>query len=157
VFRLADESAAVPLENVQRIAPMARLARAPASPSALEGFLNWGGTAVAVLRLDRLLQLPEQQLGLYSMLIILKGVSDCQTAMLVDRVSEVVSVSESRFLPVPKEHSFNACAEAAVLVRGQMIHLLSPSRILLEMERRSLDEFQTTAQRRLRDWDPEGK
>ncbi len=155
VFRLADLSAAVPLENVQRIVSMAQLACPPASPSALQGFINLAGTAVAVLRLDRLLQLPEQRLGLYSMLIILRGISDCQTAMLVDRVSEIVSVSGNKFLPVSREYSFNACAEAAILVRGEMIHLLSPGRILLEMERRSLGEFQTAEQRRLLDWERE--
>jgi purine-binding chemotaxis protein CheW len=152
VFQLVGEKAAVPLENVRRIAPMAQLARPPGLPTALEGFLNLGGTAVPVLRLDRLLQLPERSPGLYSKLIILKGASDGQIAILVDQVNEILSVAEATFLPVGKEHSFNACTEAGVPARGEVIHLLSPARILLEMERRSLSEFQAVAQRRLRDW-----
>ena len=131
---------------------MAQLARPPGLPSALEGFLNLGGTAVPVLRLDRLLDLPSRNPGLYSKLIILKGVSHGQIAMLVDQVSEIMSVPETTFLPVAKEHSFNACAEAAVPVQGETIHLLSPGRILLEMERRSLSEFQAVEQRSLRAW-----
>jgi hypothetical protein len=39
-----------------------------------------------------------------------------------------------------------------VPARGEVIHLLSPGRILLELERRSLAEFQAAAQRRLLDW-----
>jgi purine-binding chemotaxis protein CheW len=152
VFQLAGEKAAVPLENVGRIAPMAELARPPGLPSALEGFLNLRGTAVPVLRLDRLLQLRERSPGLYSKLITLKGVFDGQVAILVDQVSEILSVAETTFLPVGKEHSFNACMEAAVPARGEVIHLLSPGRILLELERRSLAEFQAAAQRRLLDW-----
>jgi purine-binding chemotaxis protein CheW len=120
----------------------------------MEGILNLAGKAVPVWRLDRLLQLPEKPPGLYSMLILLKGISDCPTAMLVDRVSEILSVPESALLPVGAKDSFNACAEAEVSVNGQVIHLLSPSRILLTREREALTEFQAVAQRRLQDWEP---
>lgn len=134
---------------------MTQLGRPPMLPSSLEGILNLAGRPVPVLRLDRLLQLPEQPPGLYSMLIVLKGLSDGQIAVLVDRVNEVVAVPSSALLPVGNENTFNACAEAAVSVRGETIHLLSPTRILLEKEREILSEFQVVAQQRLHDWEPE--
>jgi purine-binding chemotaxis protein CheW len=152
VFGLAGRLAAVPLENVERIAPMTQLARPPGMPGPLEGILNLAGTAAPVVRLDRLLQLPERTPGLYSMLIVLKGVSPGWIALLVDRVSEILSVPESALLPVGDGDSFNACAEAAVSVRGEIVHLLSPGRILLEKERVTLSEFQAMAQQRLQDW-----
>jgi chemotaxis signal transduction protein len=155
MFHLAGQLAAIPLENVDRIAPMAQLARPPGLPAPLEGILNLAGTAIPVLRLDRLLALPEQPPGLYSMLILLKGVSNGRIAILVDRVSEILPLPGSAFLPVAKDHSFNACAEAAVTVRGEIVHVLSPARILLEQEREVLSEYQATAQRRLQDWDRE--
>jgi purine-binding chemotaxis protein CheW len=132
---------------------MAHLARPPGLPAPLEGILNMAGEAVPVWRLDRLLQLPEQRPGLYSMLILLKGVSDCRTAMLVDRVSEILSVPEGALLPVGAKDSFNACAEAEVSLKGQVIHLLSVGRILLVQEREALSGFQAMAQRRLQDWE----
>jgi chemotaxis signal transduction protein len=89
------------------------------------------------------------------MLIILKGFSDSRIAILVDRVSDILRVPASALLPVGDKHSFNACVEAVVSVQGQMIHLLSPTRILLEKERESLSEFQSMAQERLRGWEPE--
>jgi purine-binding chemotaxis protein CheW len=152
VFHLAGQLAAVPLENVERIAPMTQLARPSGMPAPLEGILNLAGTAVPVVRLDHLLQLPERKPGLYSMLIVLKGVSGGWTALLVDRVSEILTVPESDLLPLGGEDSFNACAEATVSVRGEIIHLLSPARILIEKERETLSEFQATTQRRLKDW-----
>jgi len=155
VFHLAGRIAAFPLESVERVAPMAELARPPGLPSPVEGILNLAGSAIPVLRLDRLLQLPEQPPGLYSMLIILKGVSNGRIAMLVDRVSEILSVPESELLPIGKEHSLNACAEATLPARGRLIHLLSPTRILLEKERETLSEFHVMAQRRLHDWEVE--
>jgi chemotaxis signal transduction protein len=88
------------------------------------------------------------------MLIVLKGTGSSQFAVLVDRVSGILSVAESALLAVGKEDSFNACAEAAVRVAGQVIHLLSPARILLEKERESVAEFQAIEQRRLEDCVP---
>lgn len=155
VFDLAGHTAALPIESVYRIAPMAQLARPPGLPSLLEGILNVAGAAVPVLRLDRLFHLPLQRLGLYSMLIIVNNISTGRVAMLVDRVSEVLAVPESALLPIGKEDSFNACAEAAVSARGRVFHLLSPTRILLRKECEALAEFQVAAQRRLREWQPE--
>jgi purine-binding chemotaxis protein CheW len=152
VFHLSGQTAALPLESVERIAPMAQLMRPPRLPSTLEGILNLAGVAVPVLRLDRLLQLPTQRHGLYSMLIVVRGISDDRIAISVDRVSEIVSVPEKALLPLAEEASFNACAKAAAHVRGELIHLLFPARILLEKERERLSEFQAAAQERLRQW-----
>jgi purine-binding chemotaxis protein CheW len=152
VFEVGGEVAAFPIQNVERITPMALLGHPPGLPSALEGILNLEGIAVPVLRLDRLLQLKEQRPGLYSMLIVMKGVADGPTALLVDRVSRVVTVAESAVLPVGKQNSFNDCASGVVTVDDQVIHLLSPARVLMAKELKALSEFQETAQRRLRDW-----
>jgi purine-binding chemotaxis protein CheW len=75
--------------------------------------------------------------------------------MLVDRVSEILAVPASALVPVSKENSFNGCVEAVVSLRGQMIHVLSPTCILLAKEREILSEFQAMAQQRLHDWAPE--
>ena len=153
MFHIAGRLAALPLEDVKRIAPMVQLMCPPGLPSPLEGILNLAGTAVPVLRLDHLLQLPEKRPGLYSMLIVLKGASDGQIALLVDRVTEILSVPGGALLPIGAEHSFNGFAEATVAVRGQVVHLLAPARILLEKERDSLSEFQVVAQGRLQEWE----
>jgi purine-binding chemotaxis protein CheW len=129
---------------------MAQLARPPGLPSPLEGILNLGGTAVPVVRLDRLLQLPILDAGLYSMLIVLKGPGGF--ALLVERTSEVISISSGELLKVDAEDSFNACAEASFSLRGQTVPLLSPQRILLEKETQALSEFQTLAQQRIEKW-----
>jgi purine-binding chemotaxis protein CheW len=149
VFQLSDRLAAVRLEDVERITPMAELATPPGLPGALEGVLNLGGVAVPVLRLDRLFGLPVQPPGLYSMLIILRE----RVALLVDRISGVFPLPENAFTPVDQRDSVNGCAEATVIVQGDAVHLLSPARILLAKEREALAAFQIMAQRRLRDWE----
>jgi purine-binding chemotaxis protein CheW len=151
VFQLANRFAALPLQDVERIAPMAELACPPGLPSALEGVLNLGGVAIPVLRLDRLFGLPAQGPGLYSMLIILKLPRKGRLGILVDRVNEILPIPEGAFLPVGQEDSFNGCAEALVALRDEIVHVLSPARMLLAKEREALAEFQASMQRRLED------
>jgi purine-binding chemotaxis protein CheW len=153
VFSTGGQMAALPFENVERILPMAQLTRPPGLPSPVEGILNLGGTAVPVLRLDRLLRLPVQPAGLYSMLIILKDLARGRFALLVERASEALVVSRCELLPVDEQDSFNACAEASFLLRGQTVPLLSPQRILLEKETQVLSEFQALAQQRIEEWE----
>jgi purine-binding chemotaxis protein CheW len=156
VFHLAAQAVALRLENIQQVVPMAQLAKPPGLPVLLEGILNMSGSAVPVLRLDRLFQLPLQQLGLYSALIIVHPISEHgRIALLADRVSEILAIPESAWLPIGENDAFNGCAEAVVPVGGQMIYLLSPQRLLVEKDREALSRFQAMAQRRLRDWEPE--
>ena len=152
VFYVGGQLAAVPLDSVKRIASMVQLVRPPGLPSPLEGILNLGGTAVPVIRLDRLLRLPVQEVGMYSILIIFKGSIDSGFALLVERTSEVVSVSRGELLALDKEDSFNACAEASFVLRGEAVPLLSLQRILLEEEKQILSEFQMLAQQRVGEW-----
>lgn len=154
VFQFGSKLGAVPLEAVERIVPMAELARPPGLPAPLEGILNLGGAPVPVLRLDRLLQLPEKRPGLYSMLVLLKGEARKQVAMLVDRVSEILHVAHEEVLPVEPEDSFNACVEATITKPDHVIHVLSPARILLEKEHESLAAFRAIETIRLDDWRP---
>ncbi len=153
IFELARQTAAIPIESAHRIVHMTRLDRPPGLPAVLEGVLNLAGTAVPVLRLERVLGLRAEDPGLFSMLIVMKGVSTGMTALLVDRVHEVLSVPEGSKVDASRENSFNAFAEALVIAGGRTIHLLSPQRILREEERRILSDFQALAQRRLKGWE----
>ena len=152
VFHFGGKLGALPLESVAKIVPMADLARPPGLPAALEGILVLAGAGVPVVRLDRLFQLPERPPGLYSMLLLLKHVSNGQVALLVDRVAEILHVRNQELLPVSDEDSFNACVEAALLMHGSPVYLLSAARILLERECQSLSAFQTLDKLRLDDW-----
>ncbi len=148
VFHCGGTVAALPIETVEQIAPMAELARPPGLPAAMEGILNLGGKAVPVARLDRLLGLPEKAPGLYSMLIVTKAV-----ALVVDRVREILRLSGETLLPAGKEDSFNGCVQAVIQAKEELIHVLSAGRILLEKEQEILSEFAQREQGRLREWE----
>ncbi len=151
VFQVGDTLGALPLDAVERVAPMAELARPPGLPVPLEGILNLGGHPVPVLRLDHLLQLPETRPGLYSMLLLTKRETQ-KMGMLVDRVSEILRVADQEVVPVRKEDSFNACVQATIRHGEQLIHVLSAERILNRSEREALDAFVDLQRSRLAGW-----
>jgi purine-binding chemotaxis protein CheW len=149
VFHSSGLGCALPVEAVLEIVPIAQLSTPPGLPSMLAGFLDRRGTAIPIVLLDRLFNLPEQPRGLNTPFIILRGAGS-PVGFLVGAVRQIVSTTAASFLPLPEKHLFHDCATATVEVDGEAFYLLSPERILLEHERRLLAEFQTVAQDRLR-------
>ena len=138
----------MPLETVAEIVPMAALVRPPNKPALIEGLLNLAGTAVPVLRLDRLFGLAEQEAGLYTPLLVVRSKAGL-VALWVDHVAEVLATSESPVLPVEPGCTFNGCVDAVLGAAACPIHVLAIERILLEKERHCMAEFQVREQKRL--------
>ena len=155
VFHLGGQAYALPLQEVQEIVPMALLSRPPGMPSLLAGFLNLGGTVVPVVRLDRLFVLADQPVGLYTPLLILRS-STARVALMVEKVSEIMTLRDGDLLPVRENHSFNDCVEGMVTRNGRVVLLLDPERILLDKEHQFLAELQDREQARLRAWEGSG-
>jgi len=118
-------------------------------PSLIEGFLNLSGTAIPVLRLDRLFGLPEQPIELYTPLIVLRGTA-VPAAILVYGIDDVITFSASAFAPLNGGHSFNGCAESVVNLGDRSVHVLSMSRLILEQERLCLQQCQAAEQQRIK-------
>ena len=148
VFSLAETFCALDLASVREILPTAELSAPPGMPELLAGFLNLGGTAVPVLRLGRLFQMPVKEPGLYEHLILLRD--SRPLALLVDRVDEVRTCSEDALRPVGEKNSFNGCAQAQLTHKGRTIHVLALDRLLLKEEAARLAELRDLEQKRLR-------
>jgi len=146
-FRAAGRSCALPLEAVQEVVPLAALSRPPGLPWIIEGLLNLDGSAVPVLRFDRLLGLPEQDPGLHSQLVVLRA--ERPIALLVESAGEVLPATDEMLMPVRATETFNGCLEAELLVGDRVYHLFSAERLLLEQERKKLEEFREMEQKRL--------
>lgn len=148
VFRLGDQECALPVSDVSEFVALPTLTRPPGMPSMLAGFLNLEGTAIPVVRLDCLFDLPEQPPDPYTPLIVLKnGLPGA--ALVVNRIASIVTVDPGSMLPVPETQTFNDCAIGEIIVDGKTISVLSVERLLLEKERQSIAEFQAVEQRRL--------
>jgi purine-binding chemotaxis protein CheW len=149
VFEAAGRTFAVRLDLVREVVAMAALSRPASMPPILEGILNLRGTAVPVVRLAALLDLPQDALDLHTALIVMRGDPD-PFALVAHRVSGIAAVAPGAWLPLDESQSFNGCVEGQITVDGRRAHVLSPGRLLLEKESRALAAFQAAERNRLK-------
>src|SRR5271154_2571800 len=137
IFNSSGFDCAFPLDAVREIVPMAQLSSPPGMPTGLAGFLDLRGTAIPIVRLDRLLDLAEQRAGLHTPMIVLRGVLG-PIGILVDSVRGIVPVTSVQMLDIPEDRTFQGCATAAIELDGNVIHLLSAVAVLHANEDRML-------------------
>lgn len=148
-FAMGEKACALPLGAAREVLPMAALSRPPNLPSIMEGFLDLGGQAVPVLRLDQLLGLPAWSPGVNA-LLLLAQVGRRLVAFPVTGVEDVVSTgADSQILPVAEAEAFNGCVRGLLHHGGQTHYLLDPERLLLAAEARRVAEFREREQQRL--------
>jgi purine-binding chemotaxis protein CheW len=148
IFHSSGLDFAFPLEAVREIVPMAWLSSPPGLPSGLAGFLDLRGTAVPIVRLDRLFDLPEQPPGLHTPILVLRGVLG-PIGILVDSVRGIVPALSAQLLDLPKHRTFQGCATAAIQLDGDLIYLISPAALLQADEDRLLADYTAMSQARM--------
>jgi purine-binding chemotaxis protein CheW len=148
VFHSSGLDCAFPLEAVREIVPMATLAAPPGLPTGLAGFLDLRGTAVPIVRLDRLFDLPEQRAGLHTPMIVLRGVLG-PIGILAEPVRGIVPAASAVLLDIPEDRTFQGCATASMQLDGNSVHVLSPSALLQASEDRLLADYGAMSQARL--------
>jgi purine-binding chemotaxis protein CheW len=157
VFDVGGLACALRRSTVRELLPLPRLWRPPGTPRPVAGFFNLGGAAVPVVRLDVLFGLErdgaDAEQDLYRHLILVDGLtSSGRTALLVDRVLDVIQVQDASLSAVRPENSLNSCVEAEIPRESGLLHLLSMERILLAEEQQALAELGRRAQSRLGEW-----
>jgi len=148
IFHSSGMNCAFPLEAVREIVPMAKLYCPPGMPSGIVGFLNLRGTAIPIIHLDRLFELPDQLPGLHTPLIVLHGVLG-PIGILVDSVRCIVPGAAALLLDIPDAQTFQGCATGAMQLDGDLIYLLSPGALLQASEERFVRDYSFRSQARL--------
>jgi purine-binding chemotaxis protein CheW len=148
VFRSSGLNCAFPLEAVREIVPMAWLSSPPGMPSGLLGFLDLRGTAIPIVRLDRLFDLAEQKPGLHTPMVVLRGVLG-PIGILAESVRAILPAPSASLLELPADGTFQGCATAVMPLEGELIHLLSPAALLQANEDRILADYSAISQARL--------
>lgn len=135
---------------VREIAPVPHLSHPPGLPALVEGMINLGGQMLAVVDLARLLDTPPNPDvdPLYRHIIALED-GDVRFALLVDRVEDLLQVSDEAIAPVAPEASLNGCVLGEVTLGGSVIPLLHHRNLLLAAEKAALLDLQRAEQQRL--------
>jgi chemotaxis signal transduction protein len=147
LFHSCGLDCAFPLDAVREIVPMTMLSCPPGLPSGLAGFLDLRGTAIAIVRLDRLFDLAEQLPGLHTPIIVLRGALS-PIGILAEFVRGVVPVAPLHFVEMRADRTFQGCTTAAIQIDGDLIHVLSPASLLEATEDRLVADYCAMAEAR---------
>lgn len=107
LFALGGDTYALPVEMVTEIIIPQKISPVPTAPAFVLGVINLRGTIVPIIDVRQPLLLPQQSQP-PQIIIIQHG--QYVFGILVDIVSEIVSVPESRFLAVPSDSGVNKTA-----------------------------------------------
>ena len=100
VFRLGTEDFGVSISSVESIIKMQAITKMPHAPAFVEGVTNLRGKVLPVMDLRTRFGLPPQEKDKNSRIIII-NVSGIEVGMIVDGVSEVLTISEQSVEPTP--------------------------------------------------------
>jgi purine-binding chemotaxis protein CheW len=100
VFELTDEFYGVDIAAVESIIKMQAVTKLPHAPDFVEGVTNLRGKVLPVIDLNKRFGLPRQSPGKDGRIIVV-SIEGIQVGMIVDSVSEVLTLSEQVVEPTP--------------------------------------------------------
>ena len=125
-FRLADQEYALDIMSVREIRGWTHATPLPHAPQYMKGVINLRGTVLPVMDLASRLGLPEREQNDRNVIIVVKH-EDVMTGLLVDAVSDIVSVTGEDLQPPPELSSTSAegVISALTLIEERMIRVLN--------------------------------
>lgn len=130
-FRLAEQEYSVDIMSVREIRGWTRATPLPHAPSHVRGVINLRGTVLPVIDLSTRLGMPPAEGDARNVIIVVQ-VGGQSTGLLVDAVSDILSLPRSELQPPPDLIADNAhrYVSALTIVDGRMIRVLDLSAVL---------------------------
>ncbi len=103
-----EEDYGIELTRIKEIIRYQELTSVPEAPEFIMGVLNLRGIAVPVINSRKLFQLPEKEINMFSVIIVMEVLGRL-IGLLVDGVSDMVTIKDSEISSLPsfpngKEH-----------------------------------------------------
>lgn len=140
VFELEHEHFGVSISAVESIIKMQPITKIPQAPAFIEGVTNLRGKILPVIDLRRRFGMPVKNLDHNGRIIVI-STSETQIGMIVDAVSEVLTISPAAIEPVP---AFTTQVDAGFItgiakVEQRLIILLDLNFVLSAQENLALE------------------
>jgi purine-binding chemotaxis protein CheW len=134
VFRLAQQSYALPVEPVKQIISMVAITPLPQVSDVVEGIINVHGTIIPVVNLSHHLGLQKTPLQLYTPILLVQ-IGEGAIGLIVDEVTHVLSFPlEQITRPVdilPEELGKAAILQGLTYHEGNMVSVLDLAHLFL--------------------------
>jgi purine-binding chemotaxis protein CheW len=144
-FYLGDECYGIDILTVREINRQVQITPARGAPASVRGLMNLRGQIVTVIDPAVKLGYPARELKKSTRLVILKtnadlvslglgklATNDELAGLWVDRISDVITVTEDQIAPAPPDQSGknDHLLAAVVQLKDQVIRLVDPSALL---------------------------
>jgi purine-binding chemotaxis protein CheW len=133
-------------EHVREIIPIAASVKIPGQPSTIEGFLDFRGAILPMVRLAALFELAFVSSA--SSPVIVARISGSEIGLLVDGVDDLLTIEAGELHPVAANHSANEYANAGFFAGNREYVLIDANRLLLAEERTRILELESQVKRR---------
>lgn len=141
-FRLGREIYGVEISRIQEVIHLQEITAIPNAPEFIDGVIELRDRVIPVVDLKRRLGVAE--FGEGKQRIVILDLRDRLLGMIVDDMSKVLMIPESRYEKLPEavvgDRERNCISRLAKTEEGLII-VLEPERILSEVERRLLRQF----------------
>ena len=134
-FRIGDQEFCVDIMTVREIRGWTPATPLPQAPVFVKGVINLRGAVLPIMDLAARLGLPVNELSARSVIIVVK-VGERLIGLLVDAVSDILSITQDLLQPTPDV----ACDRVRTFVKGlisldgRMISEIALERLLPELE-----------------------
>ena len=130
-FRLSDQDYGIAIGKVQEIREWTKVTPLPSSPSYIRGMLNLRGAIVPVIDLRRRFGLDALEQDSATVIIVV-NVGSRLAGLLVDTVSDVISVDPGQRRPLPEfeGHANRRFIESLVQIDDQLMLLLNVDQLV---------------------------
>lgn len=134
-FRINEQEFCMRTTSIREIRGWSPVTPIPQSPSDMLGVINLRGSVIPIIDLRRKLGMGSTDANERSAIIV-GEVHDMVVGMLVDRVSDILTVSSSKVQPVPEiSTSFDkSFAEGIIPTESSMICFLNLQRLFRDRE-----------------------
>jgi purine-binding chemotaxis protein CheW len=148
VFVLDDQQYALNLACVERIVRAVEVTHLPEAPATIHGVINVEGRIIPVLNSRRLLGLPDREIDLQDVLIIVTE-ADRTVAVVGDEVRPVLELPEERIAAAENVMAGDGYVQGVTTDTNGMVIILTIENILAHSEqirRRPVDEDMRSVQ-----------
>ena len=134
VIRLGEEQYGIDIGYIDNIVRMQSITRVPKMPVYLKGVINLRGEVIPVMSLRLKMELPVDEIGRATRIIILKLEQQGKVGIIVDEVKEVVTLGGSHIEKVAHDTSDGKVNFVSAVGKhnGELISLLDLNSITLE-------------------------
>ena len=135
IFALHDEFFGFNISHIDEISEVTSLNMVPKAPDFISGVINYHGKIVAVMSLARFFNLPSQERGTLSRIIVL-AFPGYSIGLLVDNVREITSIPDGteESNPMEGEDFKNIYVDMVITLGGSLVNMINLKKLLSDLE-----------------------